>query len=167
MDDLAELWRRFRAAHEQPLLEALPGKGPGHPSADGAGRAGHCDHEALPSSRKWPRPVLVRRYLASVHDAPPALTVAGRLPGLWWVRALLAGALLVNNAIGAIAARATPDGGRITLADRELTERARDGASRVTHLRSHGELVDVLARHFGIAVPAGAVIHWAGLDWSA
>ena len=47
--------------------------------------------------------MLVRRYLASVHDAPPALTVAGRLPGLWWVRALLAGALLVNNAIGAIA----------------------------------------------------------------
>jgi N-hydroxyarylamine O-acetyltransferase len=66
-----------------------------------------------------------------------------------------------------IAARATPDGGRITLADRDLTERARDGTSRVTRLSGHGELVDALASHFGIAVPAGAVIRWAGLDWSA
>jgi N-hydroxyarylamine O-acetyltransferase len=65
-----------------------------------------------------------------------------------------------------IAARATPDGGRITLADRDLTQRARNGEARVTRIADHAQLLAVLREHFGIALPAGTQLAWAGLDWT-
>ncbi|NVB77370.1 MAG: arylamine N-acetyltransferase [Kofleriaceae bacterium] len=66
-----------------------------------------------------------------------------------------------------IAARATPDGGRITLADRDLTQRARNGAATVTRIADHAELLAVLERQFGITLPAGTQLAWPGLDWTA
>jgi N-hydroxyarylamine O-acetyltransferase len=65
-----------------------------------------------------------------------------------------------------IVARAKPDGARVTLADRELTQRARDGKAYVTRITDHAELLAVLEAHFGIVVPAGTHIAWAGLDWT-
>lgn len=66
-----------------------------------------------------------------------------------------------------IAARATPDGGRLTLADRDLTERARDGLAQVTRIADHAQLVAVLAERFGIVLPADTQLAWPGLDWTA
>lgn len=66
-----------------------------------------------------------------------------------------------------IVARAKPDGARVTLADRDLTQRARDGQAYVTRIANHAELLAVLEAHFGITLPAGTQLAWAGLDWSA
>jgi N-hydroxyarylamine O-acetyltransferase len=44
-------------------------------------------------------------------------------------------------------ARATPEG-RVTLQDRELTLRQRDGRANRRVLQTHGELLDALAEHF-------------------
>ena len=44
-------------------------------------------------------------------------------------------------------ARATPEG-RVTLQDRELTLRSRDGRANSRVLETHGELLDALAEHF-------------------
>lgn len=65
-----------------------------------------------------------------------------------------------------IAARATPDGGRVTLADRDLTRRARNGTATVTRIADHAELVAVLEAQFGITLPAGTQLAGPGLDWS-
>ena len=51
-------------------------------------------------------------------------------------------------------ARATP-GGRITLMDRELTRRQRDGGATTRLLETHDELRDALAEHFGLVFPRG------------
>lgn len=64
-----------------------------------------------------------------------------------------------------LVARATADGGRITIADRELTHRARDGAATRHTITSHDELVTLLFEHFHIRVPAGARIDW-GNAWA-
>ncbi|MDX2086968.1 MAG: arylamine N-acetyltransferase [Kofleriaceae bacterium] len=64
-----------------------------------------------------------------------------------------------------LVARAAPDGGRITIADRELSLRARDGSATKRTLANHDELVSVLREHFHIAVPAGAYIDW-GNAWA-
>lgn len=53
-----------------------------------------------------------------------------------------------------IAARATPSG-RLTLVDRELTRRGHDGAATVEPIETHAELLAVLAREFGLRLPAG------------
>lgn len=66
-----------------------------------------------------------------------------------------------------IVARANPDGGRVTLADRQLTQRARNGAATVTQIAGHEELLAVLEKQFGITLPAGTQLAWPGLDWSA
>lgn len=64
-----------------------------------------------------------------------------------------------------LVARAAPDGGRITVADRELSLRARDGSATKRTIADHAELVSVLREHFGIEVPAGAYIDW-GNAWT-
>lgn len=53
-----------------------------------------------------------------------------------------------------IAARATPTG-RLTLVDRELTRRAHDGTAAVEPIETHDDLLAVLAREFGLHLPAG------------
>lgn len=62
-------------------------------------------------------------------------------------------------------ARATASG-RVTLQDRELTQRDRNGASSSRFLNSHSELLDVLAEHFQLRFPPDtrfACPAWAGL----
>jgi N-hydroxyarylamine O-acetyltransferase len=59
---------------------------------------------------------------------------------------------------------ARPDGGRLTLLNRELTERTRDGVVHTT-VADHDALVALLADRFGIAVPEGAQIACEGLAW--
>jgi N-hydroxyarylamine O-acetyltransferase len=66
-----------------------------------------------------------------------------------------------------IVARAKPDGVRVTLADRELTQRARDGQAYVTRIANHAELLAVLEAHFEIVLPAGTQLVWPGLDWTS
>ena len=65
-----------------------------------------------------------------------------------------------------LVARSKPDGSRVTLADRELTQRARDGHAYVTRVANHDELLSVLDAHFGIALPPATQIAWASLDWT-
>jgi len=65
-----------------------------------------------------------------------------------------------------LVARAAPDGGRVTLADRELTQRGGDGKAYVSRIATHHELLSVLEAQFGITLPPGTVLAWDGLDWS-
>ncbi len=64
-------------------------------------------------------------------------------------------------------ARATPDGGRLTLLNREFTERDRSGEAKTRELRSEAELLAALAEHFGLHLPEGSRLSCAGLDWPA
>ncbi len=59
---------------------------------------------------------------------------------------------------------ARPDGGRLTLLNRELAERTRTGVVHTT-IADHDALVDLLAGRFGIVVPDGARIVCEGLGW--
>ena len=52
-----------------------------------------------------------------------------------------------------IAARATSDGGRLSLLNFEFTTRRNDGTSDVRVLASESERLDVLARHFALRLP--------------
>jgi N-hydroxyarylamine O-acetyltransferase len=63
-----------------------------------------------------------------------------------------------------IVARAT-DEGRVTLANRELGIRRRDGQSEARLLESPEELLAVLAQHFGLQFPEGTRFACSGLDW--
>jgi N-hydroxyarylamine O-acetyltransferase len=65
-----------------------------------------------------------------------------------------------------LVARAERDGARITLADRELTLRPRDGEAERHTLASHDELVSALFEHFSIRLPAGTRVDW-GDAWAA
>jgi N-hydroxyarylamine O-acetyltransferase len=65
-----------------------------------------------------------------------------------------------------IAARALPDGGRLTLLNRELTARHRAGETTTRIVVSPEELLDVLEEAFGLRLERGTVFHCAGLDWS-
>lgn len=65
-----------------------------------------------------------------------------------------------------IVARATPEG-RLTLADRELTRRGRDGVGRTTTIASPDELLAVLADVFGLRFPPGTRFPSPGLAWPA
>lgn len=65
-----------------------------------------------------------------------------------------------------IAARAV-DGGRLTLVNRELTRRDRDGVATTRELGSADELLTVLADEFGLGFPAGTRFACPALgDWS-
>lgn len=63
-----------------------------------------------------------------------------------------------------MAARATPTG-RITLNNRRLTRRTTGGASEAHDLQSPDELLDVLARDFGITLPPGTRLECPGVRW--
>jgi N-hydroxyarylamine O-acetyltransferase len=66
-----------------------------------------------------------------------------------------------------IVARALPGGGRLTLLNRELTTRARDGSAAVRSIGSREELLAVLDQKFGLTFPAGTGFPCAALDWPA
>jgi N-hydroxyarylamine O-acetyltransferase len=61
-------------------------------------------------------------------------------------------------------ARATHDG-RILLGDRNLTRRRKDGFSESREVASPDEMLEVLHRDFGILLPAGTRLEWAGFEW--
>jgi N-hydroxyarylamine O-acetyltransferase len=64
-----------------------------------------------------------------------------------------------------LVARALPDGARVTLLNRELTVRQRDG-SRERHLvSSPDELLAVLEEKFGLSFAARTRFHCEALDW--
>lgn len=62
-------------------------------------------------------------------------------------------------------ARALPDGRRITLLNRELSVRERDGRAERRLIESPDELLAVLAEHFGLVFPAGTRFPCPALDW--
>jgi len=64
-----------------------------------------------------------------------------------------------------IAARALPDGGRLTLLNRELTTRSRSGEAHTRLLVDPAELVTVLDEQFSLQFPAGTVFPCEALDW--
>jgi len=64
-----------------------------------------------------------------------------------------------------IAARALPDGGRLTLLNRELTIRSRSGEARTRQLATPAELVSVLDEAFSLRFPAETVFPCEALDW--
>jgi N-hydroxyarylamine O-acetyltransferase len=64
-------------------------------------------------------------------------------------------------------ARALPDGGRLTIVNRELTTRRRDGSADYQTLTSPDELLAVLAERFGLHFPAGTRFSCDALDWPA
>jgi len=65
------------------------------------------------------------------------------------------------------AARALPEGRRVTLLNRELTLRARDGSGEHRMIESPDELLAVLADQFGLVFPPGTRFPCPGLDWPA
>jgi N-hydroxyarylamine O-acetyltransferase len=62
-------------------------------------------------------------------------------------------------------ARALPDGGRVTLLNRELTHRGRNGEGRTRIVASPAELAEVLAREFGLEFPAETYFACPNLIW--
>lgn len=62
-------------------------------------------------------------------------------------------------------ARALPDGGRLTLLNRELTVRAGTGRTETTVLRTPAQLTEVLDTRFGLRLPAGESLRCDALDW--
>lgn len=63
-----------------------------------------------------------------------------------------------------LVARSTEQG-RITLLNRELTHRGRDGVAHVTTIGSPDELLDVLEREFSLRFAAGTRFPCSGLVW--
>jgi N-hydroxyarylamine O-acetyltransferase len=63
-------------------------------------------------------------------------------------------------------ARATADG-RLTLFNREFTERLRNGAATKRTLESPDELLIVLSMHFGLRFPSGTRFGPPGVPWPA
>jgi N-hydroxyarylamine O-acetyltransferase len=61
-------------------------------------------------------------------------------------------------------ARSTSNG-RITLLNRELTRRQRDGSAEITHIDDPDTLLEVLACHFGLTFPSGTRFDCAALNW--
>ena len=66
-----------------------------------------------------------------------------------------------------ITARALPDGGRLTLVNRELSVRGRDGRAETHLITTPEELMSVLDESFGLRFEPGTVISCEGLDWPA
>ena len=63
-----------------------------------------------------------------------------------------------------MAARATGDG-RITVLNRELTIRDRDGRAEIRAIADPDALLAVLDDHFGLRFPPGTRFPCAALDW--
>src|SRR3954447_6253671 len=66
-----------------------------------------------------------------------------------------------------IAARALPNGGRVTLVNRELSIRDRAGHAKLHMVATPFELVQVLRQHFELHFPDETIIPCAALDWPA
>ncbi len=64
-----------------------------------------------------------------------------------------------------LVARALPDGARVTLLNRELTVRQRDGSAERHLLSSPDELLAVLEEKFGLSFPARTRFQCEALDW--
>jgi N-hydroxyarylamine O-acetyltransferase len=64
-----------------------------------------------------------------------------------------------------VAARALPDGERLTLVNREVTRRARSGRADTRVLQSHDELLDVLGEEFGLRFDRDVRFACPGIDW--
>ena len=64
-----------------------------------------------------------------------------------------------------VAARARPDGHRVTLLNRELTRRRPDGGAEVTTIDTPEALLDVLESEFALHFPAGTTFPCPGLEW--
>jgi N-hydroxyarylamine O-acetyltransferase len=62
-----------------------------------------------------------------------------------------------------LVARALPDGGRLTLLNRELTVRLRDQEPVTRMLTDDGALLSALAEHFGLSFPADTTFACEGL----
>jgi len=65
-----------------------------------------------------------------------------------------------------LAARAGPDGSRVTLLNRELSIRDRSGDAVKHVVQSPAELLSVLDSNFGLRLPSGTRFTCSGLDWS-
>ena len=65
-----------------------------------------------------------------------------------------------------IAARALPDGGRLSVLNREFTMRDPSGEGRTRMLASPDELLAVLDEHFGLHFDAGTTFSCPALDWA-
>lgn len=63
-----------------------------------------------------------------------------------------------------LVARSTEEG-RLTLLNRELTRRGRDGVAHTTVIASPDELLQVLEREFGLRFPPGTRFPCSGLVW--
>jgi N-hydroxyarylamine O-acetyltransferase len=64
-----------------------------------------------------------------------------------------------------IAARATTDGRRLSLLNREFTMRARDGRAETHPISSPDELLALLAAHFGLEFSAGTRFGGGSVPW--
>jgi N-hydroxyarylamine O-acetyltransferase len=64
-----------------------------------------------------------------------------------------------------LAARAAPDGARVTLLNHELNVRPRVGPAIKRHLDDPDELLEVLDSHFGLRFPAGTRFGAPGSPW--
>ncbi len=64
-----------------------------------------------------------------------------------------------------LAARATSDGGRVTLLNRVLTLRSGDGEATTRELQTPDELVEVLGHHFGLRFESGTRFRCSALEW--
>lgn len=65
-----------------------------------------------------------------------------------------------------VVARALPEGGRISLLNRELSVRPRGQPAQVRRLGSPQELLDTLATQFGLHFPPETKFRCGELDWS-
>lgn len=64
-----------------------------------------------------------------------------------------------------LVARALDEGGRLTLLNRELTERPREGQAKTRVITSPEELLEVLASRFGLIFPVGTHFQGPPFDW--
>jgi N-hydroxyarylamine O-acetyltransferase len=64
-----------------------------------------------------------------------------------------------------IAARALPDGGRLTLTNRELSVRVRGEAAQTRMLDTPEDLLATLDEQFGLRFEPGTTFECAALDW--
>lgn len=65
-----------------------------------------------------------------------------------------------------IAALGLPSGGRLTLVNRDVSERDARGQAHVHRVASPAELLEVLDARFGLAFPSGTEFSCVALDWS-
>ncbi len=66
-----------------------------------------------------------------------------------------------------IVTRARPGGERVTILNKELKRRDRDGVAHTTPIASPDELLALLAEHFGMRFPDGTRFQCPALDWDA